>query len=75
MRRVTITLPEETLERVRRTVQRGRAASVSAYLADLADQHTREDELVDLLDRLDAEFGAPSEEDAEWARRVTRESA
>lgn len=72
MRRVTITIPEETLERVRRSVDRGDAASVSAYLSELADRQSREDELVVLLDALDAELGAPAAEDVEWARQVTR---
>ena len=44
---------------------------MSAYFANLAAQQTREDELLALIDRLDAELGAPSDADVEWARRVT----
>jgi len=72
MRRVTITVPDETLERVQGEVQRGRASSVSAYFADLAAQRAREKDLLELIDRLDDELGAPSAADVEWARRVTR---
>jgi hypothetical protein len=72
MRRVTITIADDTLDRVHRAVQRGGAPSVSAYFAELAEQRTREDELSDLLDRLEAELGAPSPADVEWARRVTQ---
>lgn len=71
MRRVTITIDEDTLERVHRTVQQGGAPSVSAYFAELAEQHTRQDHLVRLLDQLDADLGAPSAGDVEWARQVT----
>jgi hypothetical protein len=71
MRRVTITVPDETLERVHGAVERGGASSVSAYFADLAAQQSREEDLLELIDRLDAELGAPSEADVEWARQVT----
>jgi hypothetical protein len=71
MRRVTITIPDDTLEFVHDCVERGGASSVSAYFANLAAQQTREDDLLALIDRLDAELGAPSDADVEWARRVT----
>lgn len=71
MRRVTITIADTTLKRVRRAVDRGGAPSVSAYFAELAERHTREEELGDLLDRLDTQLGAPSAADVEWARQVT----
>lgn len=71
MRRVTITVPDQTLERVQGAVQRGAASSVSAYFADLAAQQARDEDLLELIDRLDDELGAPSTADVEWARRVT----
>jgi hypothetical protein len=71
MRRVTITVPDETLERVQGEVQRGGASSVSAYFAELAAQQSREEDLIELIDRLDAELGAPSRADVEWAHQVT----
>lgn len=70
MRRVTITVPDQTLERVQGAVQRGGASSVSAYFADLAAQQAREEDLLELIDRLDDELGAPSTADVEWARQV-----
>lgn len=70
MQRVTITMPDETLERVRRGVRRGAAPSVSAYLTQLADQGTREHDLRRLLDELDIALGAPGEEAVSWARSV-----
>lgn len=72
MRRVTVTMPEETLERVRRSVARSGARSVSSYLSQLADRHAREDELIELLDELEATQGPPSAEDEAWARQATR---
>ena len=71
MRRVTITVPDETLERVQVAVERGGASSVSAYFADLAARQSREEDLLEPIHDLDAELGAPSEADVEWARQVT----
>ena len=69
---MTITMPDETFDRVQATVERGGAASLSAYLSTLADEHTREDALLQIVDALDAEHGAPSKQDIEWARSVVR---
>jgi len=71
MRRVTITVPDDTLKHVQATVERGAAPSVSAYFARLAEERAHEDDLLALVDRLDAELGAPSPEDVAWASRVT----
>lgn len=73
MRRVTITMPDETFDRVQATVERGVAPSLSAYLSTLADEHTREQDLLRAVDALDAEHGAPDEQDVAWARNVLRE--
>lgn len=72
MRRVTITMPDETFDRAKATVDRGAAPSLSAYLSTLADEHTREGELLQIVDALDAEHGAPGAEDVAWARSVVR---
>jgi len=75
MRRVTITIPDETLERVRRAVADGAAPSVSAYLSTLADEAAREADLLRIVDALDAETGAPSQQDVAWAKSVIEPAA
>ncbi len=74
MRRVTITIPDETLERVRAAVADGAAPSVSAYLSTLADEAAREADLLRIVDALDAEMGARPE-DIVWAKSVIEPAA
>lgn len=69
-RRVTITMPDETFALVQRDVASGAAPNVSAYLSRLAAEKTDENTLLAVLDELDAELGAPSDEDAAWAQAV-----
>ncbi len=71
---VTITIPDETLERVRRAVADGAAPSVSAYLSTLADEAAREADLLRIVDALDAEMGARPE-DIVWAKSVIEPAA
>lgn len=75
MRRITITIPDETLERVRGAVADGAAPSVSAYLSTLADEGACEADLLRIVDALDAEMGAPSQEDIAWAKSVVEPAA
>ncbi|HZJ28991.1 MAG TPA: hypothetical protein VFD37_03265 [Solirubrobacterales bacterium] len=70
MKRVTISVPDETLDGVRQAVDGGAAPNVSAFLTDAANAHLREASMLDLLDQLDAELGAPSPEDVKWAESV-----
>lgn len=68
--KVAISLPPEQLERVRRAVRRGRAASVSAYISGALAAQDREDSLADLVRDLVKQHGAPTRKDRAWARRV-----
>jgi Arc/MetJ-type ribon-helix-helix transcriptional regulator len=70
--KIAITLPPEQLARVQRAVRRGRAPSVSAYIARALAQQDREESLAALLRDLVAQHGEPSREDRQWARRVLR---
>lgn len=46
----------------------GRAASVSAFVAEAIREHGRYEQLAALLSEMAAEAGPPSEEDHRWAR-------
>jgi Arc/MetJ-type ribon-helix-helix transcriptional regulator len=70
--KIAITLPPEQLARVRRAVRRGRAPSVSAYIAKALALQDREESLEDLLHDLVAQHGEPTAEERQWARRVLR---
>ena len=70
--KIAITLPADQLERVRRAVKRGRADSVSAYIAQALERQDREETLADLLRDLVALHGEPNRKEKAWARRVLR---
>jgi hypothetical protein len=52
------------------TGREGRAASVSAYIADAMAQSARTRSITGLVADMRAEDGQPSEEDYAWARRA-----
>ena len=70
--KVAISLPDELIDQARRAVAEGRAASVSAYIAESLAQRERRDSLIELLDDLDRELGPPGRETQEWAQGVAR---
>lgn len=70
--KIAITLSPEQLARVRRAVRRGRAPSVSAYIAKALAQQDREESLEELVRDLVAQHGEPTAEEQRWARRVLR---
>lgn len=55
--KVAVSLPRETLQRAKRAVKRGRAASLSAYVAGALEQRATLDELDDFLDEMLEETG------------------
>ena len=73
-RRITLTIPAETLDAAAAKVEKGKASSLSAYvsqaLADRVATDEQADSFLAFLDSLDEELGAPSTEDYAWARRV-----
>ncbi|MCC7126468.1 MAG: hypothetical protein IT178_16585 [Acidobacteria bacterium] len=58
-KKVTISLPSDLLERVRRVVRQGRASSVSAYVTSALRDRIQREELSALLDEMLAENGGP----------------
>jgi Arc/MetJ-type ribon-helix-helix transcriptional regulator len=57
--KIAISLPQELLDDVRRLVAQGRAASVSAYVADALRERVTRDDLLALLDDLLEDTGGP----------------
>ena len=67
--KLAISLPSHVAENARRAVKRGKAASLSAYVAKAVEEQTKQDDLEALLDEMLAETGGPMTA-AEW--RSTR---
>jgi Arc/MetJ-type ribon-helix-helix transcriptional regulator len=57
--KLAISLPRPLAERTRRAVRKGRAASVSTYVAEALEEKTKMDDLAGLLDEMLAESGGP----------------
>lgn len=57
--KIAVSLPVEVAERARRAVRKGRAASVSAYVATALEERAKLDELETLLSEMLAESGGP----------------
>lgn len=68
--KIAVSLPDELVAAARQAVADGRAASVSAFVADAIEEHGRYEQLAALLSEMAAEAGPPTDEDREWARRT-----
>jgi Arc/MetJ-type ribon-helix-helix transcriptional regulator len=68
--KIAVSLPDQLVTEARDAVDRGDAASVSAYVAAAMQSYRRRDSLAGLLDDLDAEFGEPDPEVTGWARQA-----
>jgi Arc/MetJ-type ribon-helix-helix transcriptional regulator len=66
--KVAISVPADVMDDVRAAVERGDATSVSAFVTEALRERLQQRTLRDVLDELDAQMGAPSEEDVAWAR-------
>jgi Arc/MetJ-type ribon-helix-helix transcriptional regulator len=67
---IAVTLPTQQIASARRAVAEGRAASVSAYIAQAMDRWDADEELARSLAKAHAGRGQPSPADREWARRA-----
>lgn len=68
--KIAVSLPDELVADARAAVAEGRAASVSAFIAEALEERSRHGRLADLLAEMAADAGAPTEDDREWARQV-----
>lgn len=59
MSKIAVSLPEDLIARARRAVARGRAESVSAYVAAALAEKGKLDDLAELLREMLAETGGP----------------
>ena len=57
--KIAISLPGALVERARKAVRKGRAQSVSAYVAAALEEKSKLDELEELLQEMLAETGGP----------------
>ncbi len=57
--KLAVSLPVRSVERARRAVRAGKAASFSAYVAAAIDEKAKLDDLASLLEEMLAESGGP----------------
>lgn len=68
--KIAVSLPAALVDDARQAVRDGRAASVSAYVAEALAARSREDGLTRLVADLKAAHGEPAAADYAWADRV-----
>ncbi len=66
--KIAVTVPQELVDAARTAVREGRAASVSAYVAEAMETRAKNDDLDALLEEiLEATGGPMTDEEREWA--------
>jgi Arc/MetJ-type ribon-helix-helix transcriptional regulator len=69
--KIAISLPSRAAETVRRAVKAGKAPSVSAYIVEAIEQHSKKETLEELLDEALAATGGPlTPAEIRWADRM-----
>lgn len=68
--RITVSLPEVLVAEVNAAVVAGRAASVSAYVADALREMSGRESLGELLAEIRAEIGPATDDETAWAREA-----
>jgi antitoxin ParD1/3/4 len=71
--KIAVSLPDELVEQARAAVAAGRAASVSAYVADALREKGRRRTISDWVAEQEAELGPITDEERAWARKALRE--
>jgi Arc/MetJ-type ribon-helix-helix transcriptional regulator len=66
--KLAISLPDDLVAEARAAVRAGRAASVSAYIADALRVRSSLADVAALLADMTAETGPPDDDDRAWAR-------
>jgi len=70
--KIAVTLRADQVVEAKRAVAEGRASSVSAYVAGAIDSQRDSQNLHTYVEELIREYGAPSDEDYDWADRQIR---
>jgi Arc/MetJ-type ribon-helix-helix transcriptional regulator len=68
--KVMVTLPTDVLKLAEEQVKAGRAKSLSALVSDAVKEKVRRNELLEILDGVDARLGKPVKRAGRWAKRV-----
>lgn len=68
--RITVSLPTALVDAANQAVKAGRAASVSAYVAQALAEKAERGSLEDFLADWRAQVGPSTTEETEWAERV-----
>lgn len=68
--KIAVSLPDEQVAAARAAVAEGRAASVSAYVAEALSRRSIEDELLHLLEQDEAAGEPTTDEHRAWARQA-----
>ena len=72
--KIAVTIPADTLKLARKQVKQGHAKSLSALMAQALDEKISRNELTEILDAMDREFGKPNRAAQAWAKRVIKRS-
>jgi hypothetical protein len=73
--KVAISIPSSVLKQAKQQVRTGHAKSLSALVTQAVEEKVRRNELLEILDQMDAEFGRPNRAAQAWARRVLKRSS
>lgn len=68
--KIAVSLPDELVEQAKAAVAAGRAASVSAYVAEAMREKGRRRTLADWIAEQEAELGPITDEERAWADYV-----
>jgi len=68
--KIAVSLPDEVVATAKQAVRQGRAASVSAFVADAITDRERRESLATLVADILAQDGEPSGADYAWADRA-----
>jgi hypothetical protein len=73
--KVAISIPARVLKEAKQQVRNGHAKSLSALVTEAVEDKVRRNELAEILNQMDAEFGKPSTAAQAWAKRVLKRSS
>jgi hypothetical protein len=73
--KVAISIPARVLKEAKQQVRNGHAKSLSALVTEAVEDKVRRNELAEILNQMDAEFGEPSKAAQAWAKRVLKRSS
>ena len=73
--KIAVTVPAETLRLARKQVRSGHAKSLSALVTQALEEKVSRNELGEILDQMDLEFGKPDKAAQAWAKRVLKRSS